>query len=288
MVEGIKKHPFLFILLMALIALSGNLLGAFAQTLFSDSVTLTYLSEGIFKYTISIFLLFLMAKLGYTKRVDKKKFAWRFLAGIPVVLYFANNLLPLVLVNPIHFKVRWPIVFVILFAEFSVGLMEETGIRGIFLPLLCEKWKEKKNVFFKAALVSSLLFGCLHLTWTVRQLLLYGSVSVEFLSDNLYQVFYTFCFGMLMAGISFYAKSIIPAVVWHSVTDVSAVISRGLLPEGSYTYYCNYNILTLQNVFYEYDIFPSCKYGAMIVFSIVNILLAVIGVILIKKAEKSI
>ncbi len=39
---------------------------------------------------------------------------------------------------------------------------------------------------------------------------------------RLYQVYYGFCFGMLAAGVTLYAKSIIPMVIWHSLVDVSA------------------------------------------------------------------
>ncbi len=43
--------------------------------------------------------------------------------------------------------------------------------------MLAEKWSSQKNGYMKAALFSSALFGCMHLSWIVNALVLHGTVS---------------------------------------------------------------------------------------------------------------
>lgn len=61
------------------------------------------------------------------------------------ILFMAPNLIPLVLINPILFQLQWVRLIALILAMFSIGLSEEVMIRGVLLPLLCEKWKEKKH-----------------------------------------------------------------------------------------------------------------------------------------------
>lgn len=57
---------------------------------------------------------------------------------------------------PITLMVKWGIILTIILSCFSIGLLEESLIRGVVLPLLCEKWKDKKHFYLKAAFSSSL------------------------------------------------------------------------------------------------------------------------------------
>lgn len=285
MKEFMKKHTLLFVVLVAAFALCTNLITGYVQNFFSNNLTMFYLAEAVCKYSISFVPLCIMVKWGYTKKSNKKKIAVGFAIGALFILFGAPNVLPLVLVNPILFKVQWALLLALTLAMFSVGLLEEAAIRGVVLPLLCEKWKDKKNVYWKAAVVSSLLFGCIHLNWSVRYFLTYGTLSWDYLSGNLYQVYYTFCFGILTAGVTIYTKSILPMVFWHGICDLSAAIVYGILPLNTVENYNNNNILTLQNVFNTYGIFAGCKFGVEIILGIINLLFIVIGAVLIKKAE---
>lgn len=285
MKEFMKKHTLLFVVLVAVFALCTNLITGFVQSFFSNNLTMSYLAEAVCKYGISFVPLCMMVKWGYTKKSNKKKIAVGFAIGALLILFGVPNVLPLVLVNPILFKMQWGLLLAITLAMFSVGLLEESAIRGVVLPLLCEKWQDKKKVYWKAAVVSSLLFACIHLNWSVRYFLTYGTLTWEYFSGNLYQVYYTFCFGMLAAGVTIYAKSILPMVFWHGMCDLSAAIVYAILPLNTVENYNNSSILTLQNVFNTYGIFTGCKFGAEIVLGIIDLLFIVIGVVLIKKAE---
>ncbi len=281
-----KKHTLIFFVFAIIVALFSNLITGFLQAPFTKNLTISYLIEAIFKCSISIMPITLMVKWGYTKKATKKQVAIGFLLGTLFLLFMAPNLIPLVLVNSNLFDAQWGIILSIVLACFGIGLMEESAIRGVILPLLCEKWRNKKNVYLKAALVSSLLFSCIHLNWSVRYFLEHGTLSFDYFMGNMYQVYYTFCFGLLAAGITIYTRNILAMVFWHSLCDVSAFIIYGILPYASIEFYYRYDKLTLQNVLNTYGVLPGCSFGAQIVLGLINFIFLVVGVILIKKAEK--
>ena len=286
MKELCKKHTVIFFICIILIALSGNLLIGFMQSFFTNYGVAYYLSEAVYKYGISVVGLYIMVKWGYTGKSNFKKIMTGFAWGCLVILFMAPNLIPLVLINPILFQLQWARLIALILAMFSIGLSEEVMIRGVVLPLLCEKWKEKRHSYLKAALASSLLFACLHLNWSVRYLLTFKTLTWEFLSGNLYQVYYTFCFGILAAGICMYCRCIWPLAFWHGIVDLSAYLKYGILPLKTVENYAVSGGLTLQNVFDTYGIFPGCRFAADIVHTVIDLLFLVIGMYLIRKAEK--
>ena len=286
MKELCKKHTVIFFICIIVVALSGNLFIGFMQSFFTNYGVAYYLSEAVYKYGISVVGLYIMVKWGYTGKSNFKKIMTGFAWGCLVILFMAPNLIPLVLINPILFQLQWARLIALILAMFSIGLSEEVMIRGVLLPLLCEKWKEKKHPYVRAALVSSLLFACLHLSWSVRCFLAYRSLPWDFLSGNLYQVYFTFCFGILAAGICMYCRSLWPLVFWHGLGDLSAYLMYGILPFKTLENYAVSGGLTLQNVFDTYGIFPGCSFGAEIVHTFINLLFLLVGVYLVRKAEK--
>ncbi len=284
MKEFCKKHTLIFFICIMGFALSVNLLTGFVQSFFTNYGVGYYLSEAVCKYSVSAVALCIMVKWGYTKRSNAKNIVKGFMLGMLFILFLAPNVVSLVLINPILFQLQWTRLVALLLAMFSIGLMEEAAIRGVVFPLLCEKWKEKKHPYVKAAFVSSMLFACIHLSWSVREFLTYGRVSWDFLSDNLYQVYFTFCFGILAAGICVYCRSIVPLVFWHGLCDVAGYLVYGILPLNTVE---NYTAeLSLQNVFDKYGILEGCSFGAEIVHTFINVLFVVVGVLFICRAEK--
>lgn len=140
--------------------------------------------------------------------------------------------------------------------------------------------------YMKAALASSILFGCMHFSWSILQILFNQNLSLASFMGNLNQVFYTFCFGMPAAGVTLYAGSIIPMVIWHSLIGISAEIYPGLMFYGTYTYHVNHNPLTLQNLFEKYGILSGVESGEFICKVIIDIIFLIAGIVLVRKAEK--
>lgn len=282
-----RNHMVVFLVVMVFVVLLSNLVIGFLQTK-CDSLIGIYIIEAACKCITALLPLILMKKWGFVKRADGKGVWKGILAGIPFLLYMMLNLLPLVLVDPISFQVYGGVVVAIILAKTATGLMEESGVRGVLLPMLCEKWQEKSGTYMKAAIVSSILFGCVHLSWSVRQIVFYRSISLSFFLGNLSQVFFTFCFGMLAAGITLYAGSLIPAIIWHSFVAISAYISVGLMPDRIYSYYYENNLLTMQRVLEKYGILSGIEHGYVICEVAVDLLVLAIGILLIRKREKRI
>lgn len=254
MKQFFKQHTWLFALLVVMIALASNLLTGLMQNFFTEHGIGYYLAETGCKYGISIIPICMMVKWGYTGKSNCKKILMGLLMGALSILFCVPNILPLILINPILFKAQWLVLTALILAMFSIGLLEECAVRGVVLPLLCEKWREKKNPYLRAAIASSLIFACIHLNWSVRYFLTHQTLSLDYLSGNLYQVYYTFCFG--------------------------------ILPTKTIENYNTQGTLSIQNVFDTYDLFGGCDFAEEIVCGIINLLFVVIGLILIKKVEK--
>lgn len=283
-----KRHTILFCILAAAVALFSNLSVAVLETFVGDSLTGGFVADAVCKYIVAILPLYIMVKWGYTKKTNPRRLAAGFLLGALCILFAARNLLPLVLVNPMLFQVQWGLVIIILIDVLGIGLLEEAGLRGVIIPFLCEKWQDKKHPCLLAAFVSSLLFGCIHLNWSVRYFLAYGELTSEFLFNNLYQVYYAFCFGMLAAGICMYSRSILPMVIWHGFCDFSGFLSYGILPLTTLETYYSTGVLTPQNFLNTYGILKGFHYGDELIFGIINLLYLVVGIVLATKAEKHI
>lgn len=286
MKEFSKKHMAIFCVIMIAIAVSSNLILGILQENYATGLVSFFLIEAGFKAVIIFLLLILMVKWQLFNKGIEKKILWGCLIGALNLLFILENVLPLTLVNPAFIKVDVIVIVSICLAKISVGVMEELGIRGVLLPLLCEKWTEKTHFYMKAAVDSSLLFAGVHFSWTIRKLLFIGGISWADFLVNLSQVFFTFCFGMLAAGITLFSRSIIPMLVWHSLVSISAFLGRGLISDGWYQYYIENFHLIIQNVFEKHGILSKVENGYAIFSGINNIVVLVVGIILIHKVEK--
>lgn len=286
MKDFFRKHSALLIVIMVLMALASNLVTGFLQERYASNLTEFYAIEAVCKYVIAALVFVLMLRWRYVKRAKLKNVLFGFLLGLPFALFVIENLLPITLVQSGQMKVYWSVVISIVLAKTAVGMMEELGVRGVLLPLLCEKWKGKQRCYMKSAVASSLLFGCMHFSWSIREILTSGSVTLPHFLENLNQVFFTFCFGMLAAGITLYVGSVLPVMIWHSLTSISAFLDRGLMHSTTYSYYYKNNLLTMQNVFEKYGILPGIEHGYLLCSMVVNILVLFVGIVLVQKVER--
>lgn len=281
-----EKHIFLLIILMLCCAFLNNIVTSAVTAPYEKNITVFYLLMALCKYVTALLPLFLMARWKLTQKVRVWDILVGFLSGIPCLIFIAKNLLPLTLINSMLFQVQWLPAAAIFLACFGVGLMEEAGCRGVLLPLLCRKWSASPNGYMKAALLSSGLFACTHITWIVNALLFQGSVSLVECMGRIYQVYYSFCFGMLAAGVTLYAKNIIPMVIWHSLVDVSAFIDRGILPWTTYQYYYGTASIGFDKVLIQMGILKQTGMPYWGVVAGLDAVLLVAGIFLIKKSQK--
>ena len=277
-----REYIGIFIIGLFIFALSSNLITGFLQNMLARDIVQNYWIEAICKYVIALLPLFLMIKWGYVGKSNIKKIGIGFLIGAVLILFCIPNIVPFMFLDSVYMLVNWKAVFAIIAASFAIGLMEEAGIRGVFLPLLYEKWSEKKHAYTKAAIITSLVFACIHLNWSVRYLVVNGTLLLEQLLGNLYQVYYTFCFGIFAAGVTIYTRSILPMVFWHGICDLTAFLPNGLYPQSILNYFRQKNWGTLQAVFDKYGIAMLEE----VIHGLINLILLLVGFLLIQKAEK--
>jgi membrane protease YdiL (CAAX protease family) len=100
-----------------------------------------------------------------------------------------------------------------------VSLHEEFYFRGILLSL----FKDNIN---KAILISSFIFGAGHFVNIVTAFF-DDLILSEFLLSTLIQVIFAFIIGIVYAGTVLITKSIIPAILFHTIWNFIATITNG-------------------------------------------------------------
>ena len=80
-----------------------------------------------------------MVKWGYIGKSNARKIGLGFLIGAVLILFCLPNIIPFMFIDSMYMIVNRKAVFVIIMSCLAIGLMEEAGIRGVFLPLLYEK-----------------------------------------------------------------------------------------------------------------------------------------------------
>ncbi len=110
----------------------------------------------------------------------------------------------------------------------ATGLIEETVFRGVILTAMLLAWGQTTSGIVKSFLLSSLLFGSLHLlNLGVRE-------TVPVIANSVYTCFT----GALFAGVALRCRSIWPAVLLHGMSNALLSLNRlgESAPEWSVTY----------------------------------------------------
>ncbi len=112
-----------------------------------------------------------------------------------------------------------PLVDVLfLLAPITTGFVEELVCRGFVLTVMLDKYGRTKRGVYKAVLLSSVLFGLLHL----MNLLTGRGSFIQVGSQVLYAIF----FGVFFSAIFIRCKSLWPAIVAHAVFDFMGTVQE--------------------------------------------------------------
>lgn len=286
--EFFKRYTFLLVLLIIVIGVSSSVITSVMQERFSEPIENYYGVVAICKFVVAIIPLFLMVKWGYLKNVKFSKVVLGFALGVFTFLFFIPNILILTLVHDSFIKVNYKGVIAVALASLGIGLIEESAIRGVFLPFLCEKWHNKKHVYVKAAIASSLLFAVIHLSGSLGYLVKYKTLPMEYFLSNMYQVYYTFCFGIFMAAVVIKTKNIWGVVFWHGVCDFAAFLRYVVIDEVFLTYIYGADNLTFARFLEKHEIMVGFKYASEVIEGCINLTLVVVGIVIILREEKKI
>ncbi|RYZ22683.1 MAG: CPBP family intramembrane metalloprotease [Chitinophagaceae bacterium] len=98
------------------------------------------------------------------------------------------------------------------------GVLEEFTIRGTVLPLMLKHFSKSKHTFFKAMLLSSLLFGIAHFIGLVRH--------PDNFSGILSQVIFAIGIGFFLAALLFRTQNIVAPIIVHFLINFTGGVYR--------------------------------------------------------------
>jgi membrane protease YdiL (CAAX protease family) len=117
------------------------------------------------------------------------------------------------------------ILFVLLFI--STGLFEEILFRGVVLTVMLQKWGSTQKGIYQSVIVSSLIFGLLHITnfFMGRYTLLAAAA----------QTVYALLFGVFFAAGRLRNNSIWPVIILHAVFNMCGSLNE-IAPGGNFDF----------------------------------------------------
>lgn len=219
-----EKHPVLFSLFLTLLAVGLLFLSKLMRP---DPVPLFYWPRLITLLVMSGVAIYLIQRWNWQERVGLTKgiSAWHpkwFLASIPMLLLALLSLTS-VNWNDVHFSSY--AVSAWLLSNFATGFFEEALMRGVCFFVLLKAWGNSVKGVYYAALGQAVIFGVAHLTN------LYHTPAVDVLA----QVVFATLIGLGFAGLVSFTGSIWPAVIIHSMINMTGTINAFLVPSSSIT-----------------------------------------------------
>ena len=220
------SHPIIFTIILAIVPLqicavlgmlTAKLLNAcFHMGLNAETGTeLGSFLSCVFKILLSCVIIVLM-KRSYGKDFrygfDGYNLKKGFLLVSPVLFMAATNF-------PEYFlkggEIKSGLPFAAAFITgFAPGFFEEVVLRGSALSNMMYHWKDKKNPVLRSLVVSSLIFGALHLI----------NLSHAGVAETLMQVGYAAGVGFLFGAAYLRSRNIVGPVICHAIIDITAEI----------------------------------------------------------------
>ena len=173
-----------------------------------DHMLSQMLGLGIVRILFAAIMIVLALEMGIRHVFFVQKGEWKaLLFAIPALIVAVNNLPIIALANGSAFLTGSGLSFFAFAVEcIGVGLFEETAFRGVIFPFVLGKTGTGKKGRFIAVIVSSAMFGCLHLVN-----LLGGFSGGVFL-----QVGYSFLIGSMLAICMFRGAGVFTCAFIHA------------------------------------------------------------------------
>ena len=191
------------------------------SNLFGGAKEIEWLMGFLAKTACAILPLYLIFQFGFTDmlKVNGKKFKASLLT-LPALLVMVNNL-PFIPLMMGDMSINGKFLQYLTYALFclSIGVLEEVTYRGCVLPLCLFKCSNDKKGVFWAVVISSALFGGMHLFN-----LLGGFSPAVFL-----QVGYSFLIGLVCGFALIVGGNIYLPILFHAIFDFGGfLLSEGL------------------------------------------------------------
>lgn len=195
----------LFILLIGILVFFEQANIVWSKNALSSSM----IENSIIRIIGGIIFIILLCSYGYKWMFKFNEPYKSFLIIIPGIIVAINNF-PISAYMNGRTTVIEPVynIYLFLLESFSVGFFEEIIFRGLILVLLLEKLSEKSFGLLKAIVISSLIFGFVHL------INLFDGASI---GNTVLQVGYSFLIGLLFAVFYLKTKNIWLIMILHAL-----------------------------------------------------------------------
>ena len=130
---------------------------------------------------------------------------------LPALLVAANNFPILGMVNKTVWLDRGDLLWIYVLDCFMIGLFEELAFRGVLLPFLLEKRRNSKSQILWTVVLSSGVFGLIHL------INLFEGAGV---GSTILQVGYSFLIGGMCAIVLLKTGNLLYCILLHTVYDI--------------------------------------------------------------------
>ncbi|MAT41400.1 MAG: hypothetical protein CL609_03590 [Anaerolineaceae bacterium] len=207
------RRPFLFGLVLIFMYVIFGYLTYPINFLFPETEIGQLFSNTAIKFTISLIFIALLWRFGWVQASGLTRFGnvkvW-LVASIILVYHLLVNLRLMTGNFAIVFPDS-PLAIANLVYYFPASLMEEVMFRGLALLVMVFAWGHSKKGLVKAALLSSLLFGLIHLLNVVEL-----PIEVLFL-----EVLVAALLGFFWAAITLATRSLWIAIILHWLTNAA-------------------------------------------------------------------
>ena len=231
--------------------IGGLIASIFSYSIFNSKYGVDFITEAF----LAIIALIIIINKGnsYVFTQKKEKFKKALLFGFPILL-FASVQLIISIFEIKNFNFRN--FFNLILYSASIGVFEEFIFRGWIQNEFLENYGDSRKKVFISILLSSLLFGLIHLdNVLVGQDLIY----------TIFQILNATALGFLLGTIYFRTKNIWSVIFLHAFWDFSILLSNvGLIKD------CTYQITTnAVLMYYIYSIFVTMLFwiiSSLIIF----------------------
>ncbi len=174
------------------------------------------IGEFLKNITIIIFAIIAIKKLkilALSGLTNKLKWSHKYLVFIPAYIIVIGGLKLVYLEGG---TISITDLIIILLTTMSIGFSEEFVFRGLLIPILIEKYYNKKSGIFLSIFIPAIVFALLHLF----------NFKVENLSSEVAQLLYATYFGVFFGAVLFRTNRIIPIAIMHGLIDFVSALKK--------------------------------------------------------------
>ena len=183
--------------------------------LFGGSQSAVYFTGAVCKFLLSVFPFYLIYDFGFSGILKNIKGKKSLLPCLSALIIAVNNfpILPIA-TGEAGLKIYLLDGIAYIFYCVSIGVMEEAIFRGNLFPLILKRQKRNKLGVLKAIIISSAVFGGMHLFN-----LFSGGGARVFL-----QVGYSFLMGLVFSLTMLFTGNLFVPIILHAVFDIGGFL----------------------------------------------------------------